>query len=586
MLKTGQFVGPYQLIRKIGSGGFGIVWLAEKRSALVTTQYALKFPKDDSITLESIRQEIAIWAQVTGHPFILPLIEADIYDNQHVVIVTEYSSDGSLDTWLKLNRGKAPSIEAVIEIIDGILQGLEHLHRLRIAHRDLKPSNIILQRGIPRLADFGIATLLVNSLEHSDTIKGSISYLAPEAIAGKRSFQTDIWSIGIIFYLLLAGYLPFQGIDEVAVMSSIRCKEVPPLPPTIPPQLRTVVFRALEKDPKKRYASAVEMRKSLRHVVTNLISPSITSFTSTSVIAIANESSDNTVSPSGLHHDLSQEYTSEDMTFVKLKRFKFTSAAIISDGNTQRYKGKARYFKVSLNSDSTIDMVLIPAGIFCSTCAQKQLNQCLATHLEQQINLPEFFISKYPITQAQWRAVAQFPKVKRNLPVDPSTFKGDFLPVERVSWKDAVEFCARLSMRTGTHYRLPTEVEWEYACRAGGYDPYAFGHSIISDFVNFDKHYEGTTPVGSFNLANMFGLYDMHGNVYEWCSDAWSPNNVNETLPKEDVQRSVAPSRYRVRRGGSWQTKAIACSASSRSLAPLDLRHNTVGFRIACDRKR
>ena len=139
---------------------------------------------------------------------------------------------------------------------------------------------------------------------------------------------------------------------------------------------------------------------------------------------------------------------------------------------------------------------------------------------------PDFWMGRYAVTQAQWRAVAQLPKVDRDLNADPSYFKGDRRPVERVSWDDAQEFCARLSQAMGATYRLPSEAEWEYVCRAGTTTPFALGATLTTDFANFDgdnspyanapkgEDRNETIVVGNFP-PNAWGLYDMHGNVWE-----------------------------------------------------------------------
>jgi len=149
-------------------------------------------------------------------------------------------------------------------------------------------------------------------------------------------------------------------------------------------------------------------------------------------------------------------------------------------------------------------------------------------------------MGKYLITQAQWRVVTALPKVERGLKSDPSRFKGGHLTVECINWYEAVEFCARLARKTGRDYRLPSEAEWEYACRAGTTTPFHFGETITTDLANYrgtdNEQYKWsgfygrgskgiyrnkTTDVGSFGVANAFGLYDMHGNVWEWCQDIW-----------------------------------------------------------------
>lgn len=243
-------------------GGFGVVWLAEKRTAIATTQVALKLPRGEDIDLEAFKQEAAIWIQASGHPNVLPLIDADIYDEQ-VVIVSEYVPDGSLAGWLKQHRGSAPSAEVACEIMDGVLAGLAHLHARHIIHRDLKPENILLQRETPRLADFGIARLLKSS-SHSAKVSGTLAYMAPEAFDGQRNEQTDVWSVGVIFYELLAGRLPYDQADVPSFIGAIMRHDAPPLPDSVPEVLRQIVTKALQRDHAKRYSSAAEMRRDLR----------------------------------------------------------------------------------------------------------------------------------------------------------------------------------------------------------------------------------------------------------------------------------------------------------------------------------
>jgi len=170
---------------------------------------------------------------------------------------------------------------------------------------------------------------------------------------------------------------------------------------------------------------------------------------------------------------------------------------------------------VNNNTQVKIEFVNIPAGSFVRD--------------KDEVLLNEFKISKYLITQEVWEAVAQLPGICKPLKVNPSHFKGSKRPVEDISWCEAIEFCARLSNFTGSTYRLPTEAEWEYACRAGTTTPFYFGNNITTDLVNYDGDYiyndsprgisrNQTTNVGIFP-PNDFGLYDMHGNVCEWCLD-------------------------------------------------------------------
>jgi len=261
MLRTGDQLGPYTLVRKLGRGAFGFVWLAERRTVIATTHVALKIPIDDEIDLETIKSEVALWISASGHPNVLPLIEANLYDDL-IVLVSEYAPDGSLADWLKQNGGSAPTAEVAVEMASGILAGLEHLHSRRIVHRDLKPANILLQGREPRLADFGVSRVL-KTTAHSNVVAGTPQYMAPEAFSGLRNEQTDLWSVGIILYQMLRGRLPFPQTDIAALAVSIQNSPLFPLPTVIPEKLRRVVDKALQKEPRLRYASAAEMRTAL-----------------------------------------------------------------------------------------------------------------------------------------------------------------------------------------------------------------------------------------------------------------------------------------------------------------------------------
>jgi serine/threonine protein kinase len=238
------------------------VWLAERRTSITTTKVALKIPLANEVDLEAIKQEADLWVRASGHPHVLPIIEADVYDNQ-VVIASEYVPDGSLGSWLKQNGGKAPTVEVAIEITSGILAGLEHLHAQNIIHRDLKPDNILMQKGIPRLADFGISRILRTN-SHSAIAAGTPAYMAPEAFDGIRSEQTDIWAVGIIFYQLLSGHLPFPQTDMASLLAGIITHEPEQLT-SISEDIQQIVKQTLEKKPSQRYKTAAEMRQALRN---------------------------------------------------------------------------------------------------------------------------------------------------------------------------------------------------------------------------------------------------------------------------------------------------------------------------------
>src|SRR4029453_13564188 len=260
MFREGRQIGRYTLIRQLGKGGFGEVWLAETRSQFITKKVALKLPLDEQVDFETVRREATLWEQASGHANVLPIIDADIYDGQ-VVIVSEYAEGGSLAD--KLEKEGRISVKQAAELTIGVLNGLEFLHLRKIIHRDIKPQNILLQRGTARLADFGISRAMQTSVVRSAVI-GTDAYMAPEAFDGKRTVETDIWSVGVVFYQLLKGELPFPQETPTERIFAILTKEIEPLSDDIPFKLQEIVRKALSKKPEDRYQSAGAMREELQ----------------------------------------------------------------------------------------------------------------------------------------------------------------------------------------------------------------------------------------------------------------------------------------------------------------------------------
>ncbi len=264
MFRENSQIGPYTLIRKLGRGGFGEVWLAERRAKFVTTKVAVKLPLQEQVDPEAIKQEATLWEQASGHPNVLPIIDADEYDGQ-IVIVSEYAPDGSLEQQLKEN-GPMNISQALYTTVD-ILSGLDFLHSRRIIHRDLKPANILLQGETPRLSDFGISRALRTGVSSdSKNVSGTFTYMAPEAFDGKRSVQTDIWSAGVNLYRFLTGKFPYPQKEPTALIAAIMMQEPEPLPADIPREIRQIIAKAMAKKPEDRYSSAGEMRDELRKI--------------------------------------------------------------------------------------------------------------------------------------------------------------------------------------------------------------------------------------------------------------------------------------------------------------------------------
>jgi formylglycine-generating enzyme required for sulfatase activity len=256
----------------------------------------------------------------------------------------------------------------------------------------------------------------------------------------------------------------------------------------------------------------------------------------------------------------------------------------------QRLQAKGHIEK--LGDVVSLEMMQIPGGMFTMGTPENEAKSRDSERPIHRVTVQSFFMGRYPVTQAQWFFVAGLPQENDELSFRPSRFADDDRPVERVNWHDAIEFCARLSRYTGREYRLPTESEWEYACRGKTITPFHFGYTIDAEIANYRGisaygsgrtgiYREETTPVGFFKVANAFGLYDMHGNVWEWCMDHWhdnyqgAPNNASawiDSKAEEDTPR--------VLHGGSWYYNPGNCRSASRYRFKADYRDYRVGFRL------
>lgn len=298
---------------------------------------------------------------------------------------------------------------------------------------------------------------------------------------------------------------------------------------------------------------------------------------------------------------------------LRIPFFTFENVTVNRQGEIIRRETKeAQYFTEDLGNGVTLDMVYIPGGSFTMGAPEKEKESNNEERPQHQVTIKPFLLGKYPITQAQWEAVANLPKIYCDLNPTPSSFKnkGENRPVENVSWYDAMEFCTRLLRKTGRNYRLPSEAEWEYACRAGTETPFHFGETITSELANYNGHTYAeepkgqergeTTPVGSFPFANNFGLYDMHGTVWEWCADPWhesyegaptdgsvwdTKNNDNNYQKYYDLSVNMqTDNRTRLLRGGSWRVSPKLCRAAYREYfaTARNVSDLNVGFRVAC----
>ena len=273
-------------------------------------------------------------------------------------------------------------------------------------------------------------------------------------------------------------------------------------------------------------------------------------------------------------------------------------AACLAAGGIWYYMaGQTRHWQetdLDLGNNVKMRLVLIPAGKFMMGSPATEVGRGGDEGPQHEVTISKpFYMGVLEVTQEQYEAV---------MGVNPSSFKGAKNPVENVSWDDAVEFCKKLSARTGKTVRLPTEAQWEYACRAGTITAFHTGDALKPGQANADftqpsnpgvldrimawlgmssaKKTLQTTPAGSFS-PNGLGLYDMHGNIWEWCSD-WYGEDYYANSPKTDPQGPDSGSA-RVLRGGGWYFIPRHCRSAFRLGDSPDLRNLLIGFRVAVD---
>ena len=302
---------------------------------------------------------------------------------------------------------------------------------------------------------------------------------------------------------------------------------------------------------------------------------------------------------------INQALTFDESKIADFSSFQFETVTVNEEGIiTERIESSAKYRQESLDNDVNLDMIFIPGGNFLMGTDTTQIKELCRKYCsdwpkyeqpQHEVSVKPFLMAKYPVTQAQWRVIALRKDLKYKLDLNPeaSFYKGNNLPVEKVSWHHAQEYCLRLSRLTGKKYRLPSEAEWEYACRAQTSTPFYFGETITTDLANFNGNYTyglakkgayraRTTEVGIF-YPNAFGLYDLHGNVWEWCADSWHESYEDAPIDGSSWVDDKNNIGQKVLRGGSWYYDPLGCRSAYRFNYASDDFYDLIGFRPVCE---
>jgi eukaryotic-like serine/threonine-protein kinase len=591
----------YRVEKALAAGGFGQTFLAVDTHLPSNPQVVVKLLKPSSNDPATLKIEQRLFnteaetlERLGKDNDRIPSLYAYFPLQGEFYLVQEYI-DGT--TFTDELQGRKISESETLLILQEILTGLTKVHSQNIIHRDLKPDNII-RRKIDRkliLIDFGAvkqiraATVTTPNPAISRTIGiGTEGYMPSEQGLGYPKPASDIYAVGAIAIQCLTGSVPHLLFNEnsLSIEWQHLCR--------VDRDFDRVLNKMVAPDYRQRYTNATEALNAIE----SLISPPIKQQVKTPP---------QPVSPSAK--------PTLGVNTPKLTRIQFASVRLDNKGNiVARPAGGAEIFTEDLGNGVNLTMVKIPAGKFLmgQTKAERwdliRSYDLTAQELPQhQVNISEFYLGQNLITQAQWLAIMGSNRSwwQAIINPNPSRFKGnDRLPVEQVSWLDAMNFCQKLSQKKKRTYRLPSEAEWEYACRAGTNTSFSFGDKITPTVVNYggnpytitenrifmnkansvnrfsakSRNLDKTTPVGSFP-PNLFGLYDLHGNLSEWCLDEWADSYNG--APTDGSARKCDSER-RLVRGGSWLDRESTCRSANRQSRAMSFRRCDIGFRVGC----
>lgn len=630
---TPLFRNRYRVIRLLGEGGFGRTYEAVDTDRMddpcVIKQFVPQFQGTSALekAAELFKEEAKRLYELGEHPQI-PRLIAYFEQDKRLYLVQELIEGQNL--LAELTQQGIFSEEKIWQLLADILPILKFVHDRNVIHRDIKLENIIRRRtsvssSLPKagnfrnsafrrggrgelvLIDFGVSKQVTGSLMSKvGTTVGTPGYSPMEQMRGQVFPGSDLYSLGITCLRLLTQCLPkVDGSDDLydPINGGWIWRERLPAGTKISRELANILDKLIQDYLKNRYQSADEVIKAL-----NLYSlPPQPNFVKGGQLAInsfptkGGQLAINTpIDRSGqINSNISVNPRKKSDTNPPLNMgvqriaavkstFEFQVLTVDKGGNpTNINNGKARFFQERLSSSTVLEMVSVPGGTFLMGSPNDRGDS--DEKPQHPVTLASFYVGKFPVTQAQWTAVAALPEIQIFLNADAARFKGANRPVENVSWYEAVEFCARLSRKTGKRYRLASEAEWEYACRGKTTGPFHFGETITSELANYNgssNYAEApkgiyrfqTTDVGSFQ-PNAFGLYDFHGNVWEWCADYWH-NNYSGAPADGSVWESDGDSSLRLLRGGSWNDHPPNCRSACRLRYQPDCKASIVGFRV------
>ncbi len=595
------FNDRYRLDKLIAVGGFAEVWHGFDLELHRTV--AVKIPKATSIQSgETFLAEARYVAQLK-HPGIVPVYDLG-HDQGMCFIVSEFIEGGSLGDLLAIT---SPSHKQAILWMVEIADALEFAHRHGLIHRDIKPANILIDHlNHALLADFGIAQA-ANNAGSMPTSFGTLRYMSPEQLEGKDAdLRADIFSLGIVLHEVLTGKLPYSSGEPNALRHEILTGPANNVSAEIPEGLREICQMAVQRKPENRYSTTAEFSLALRGYLSAPSSNRKNWYLLTSIA----------LTGIGLAFVCAM-WKPSSVEQIRNRRSESESSKVSLGNELSR---PAEFASTSTG----MRFALIPAGSFQMGSPDREPGRKPDEGPQHTVELTRpFYLGIYEVTQDEYRQLMGINPSTRKPPEGQSETQ---YPVDNVTWFDAIEFCnkqsirdgripyyemaeiARLKSKTGSAgaitfaaitvvggagYRLPTEAEWEYACRAGTTTPFHFGSVLNGSNANAEGNmpygtsesgpsFQRPTTVGKYP-SNAFGLFDMHGNTWEWCEDSYDSEAysrrkgtvVNPIISTESPLRSM--------RGGSCVVRCRDVRSAFRyGIIPANLDGNFIGFRVAC----
>ena len=562
-LQPGDIIaGNYEFVRELGRGGMGMVCLCRDlvaKGRLMAVKTVPDLLRNDEEAVAALTREYDNMYSLTNDGIVA--VRHLVKDDFRYYVVMDYAEGETLAAYLAKHR--KPGEAVVFAVIRRIAEALDYAHGPShgLVHRDVKPGNVMVQidgnnvKSV-KLLDFGLGLQIKKSFSRTtgQLTGGTPTYKSPEQWDprryGKPSFNSDQYSLAVMAYEMLSGDYPFAEYEDIETFRVAVLNDEPERISGIADVVNDALQKALAKRQEDRFKSCTEFANALKQ-------PSVI------VERPAPQPQQNTVASSP--PPVIVKKLSPQPPVIK------TPPSISKD------------MTLMLPGNVPLELVHIRAGSFMMGSPASEPER-LSYETQHRVTLTkDYWLGKFPVTQEQYQAIT-----KRN----PSYFKGATRPVETVNWNDAKGYCDLLNntfrgkLPAGYAFTLPTEAQWEYACRAGTTTPFNFGAALNGDKANCNGNYpygmgkgkyvQATTEVGKYG-ANAWGLYDMHGNVWEWCNDWYGayPTGAVSDPP------GASSGSYRVLRGGSWFNFAWCCRSANRVDGVPAVRNISRGFRVA-----